>query len=102
MAWTVSAEALNGITAKQATARPLPGAHNIWNWPITSQSGKTWAVAAWKEIEHRLTFHRRRMAAADDSSDAAWEQAKACSIVVIRHCVKLSRECRTRVLTSNL
>lgn len=71
-------EALNGVTAAQAHARPLPNAHSIWEL--------VQHIAVWEDVgRRRLTGDRAQIAisspedwpAADDTSAAAWEQAKA-------------------------
>ncbi len=71
-------ELLAGVTAEQAQARPLANAHNIWEL--------VHHIAVWENAG------RRRLAgdpaqidisspadwpSPDDTSDAAWEQAKA-------------------------
>jgi len=71
-------ELLAGVTAEQAQARPLANAHNIWEL--------VHHIAVWENAG------RRRLAGdpaqidisspadwppPDDTSDAAWEQAKA-------------------------
>ncbi len=71
-------EALNGVTAGQAAARPLPGAHTIWELAHH--------IAVWEDVgRRRLEGDRAQInisspedwPPADDTSEAAWEQAKA-------------------------
>ena len=71
-------EALDGITAEQAAARPLPGAHTIWELAHH--------IAVWEDVgRSRLEGDRAQInisspedwPPADDTSEAAWEQAKA-------------------------
>ena len=71
-------EALDGITAEQAAARPLPGAHTIWELAHH--------IAVWKDAgRRRLEGDRAQInisspedwPLADDTCEAAWEQAKA-------------------------
>ena len=70
-------EALAGVTAEQAHARPLRNAHNIWEL--------VHHIAVWENVgRRRLTGDRAAIEIsspedwppADDHSDAAWEQAK--------------------------
>ena len=71
-------EALAGITAAQAHARPVPGAHSIW--------ALVHHIAVWKNVgRRRLSGDRAAInisspedwPPADDPGEAAWEQAKA-------------------------
>ena len=71
-------EALDGITAEQAHARPLANAHNIWE--LANH------IAVWEDVgRRRLEGDRAAIAIstpedwppADDHSEAAWGQAKA-------------------------
>src|ERR1700674_3736560 len=71
-------EVLAGITAEQAHARPLQNAHSIWEL--------VHHIAVWENVgRRRLTGDRAAIdisspedwPPADDTSDAAWEQAKA-------------------------
>ena len=71
-------EALNGVTAEQAAARPLPGAHSIWELAHH--------IAVWEDVgRRRLEGDRAQInisspedwPPADDLSEAAWVQAKA-------------------------
>ena len=71
-------EVLNGVTAEQAAARPLPGAHTIWEL--------AYHIAVWEDVgRRRLEGDRAQInisspedwPPADDTSEAAWEQAKA-------------------------
>jgi uncharacterized damage-inducible protein DinB len=71
-------EALAGVTASQAHARPLANAHSIWEL--------VQHVAVWEDVGHRrLAGDRAQIEIsspadwppANDTSEAAWEQAKA-------------------------
>jgi len=69
-------ESLDGITASQAAARPLPPAHNVWE--ITGH------IAAWKSVvKTRLTGGRRTLSDAENfppahsGGDAEWTAALA-------------------------
>jgi len=71
-------EALEGITAEQATKRPLASAHSIWELAHH--------IAVWENaVRRRLEGDRAQIALAspedwppvDDQTEAAWEQAKA-------------------------
>ncbi len=71
-------EALSGVTAAQAHARPLNNAHSIWE--LTKH------IAVWEEVgRRRLDGDRAAIEIsspqdwplADDTSEAAWEQSKA-------------------------
>jgi uncharacterized damage-inducible protein DinB len=71
-------EALNGVTAEQAAARPLPGAHSIWELAHH--------IAVWEDVgRRRLEGDRAQIdisspedwPPSDDISERAWEQAKA-------------------------
>jgi len=71
-------EALAGVTASQAHARPLANAHSIWEL--------VQHIAVWEEVgRRRLEGDRAQIEIsspadwppADDTSEAAWEQAQA-------------------------
>jgi uncharacterized damage-inducible protein DinB len=71
-------EALAGITAEQAHARPLQNAHSIWEL--------VHHIAVWENVgRRRLEGDRAEIdisspadwPPADDDSEPAWEQAKA-------------------------
>src|SRR5262245_37753895 len=71
-------EALEGVTAAQAHARPLGNAHSIWEL--------VQHIAVWEDVgRRRLTGDRAQIAIsspedwppAGDTDEAAWEQAKA-------------------------
>jgi uncharacterized damage-inducible protein DinB len=71
-------EALAGVTAEQAHARPLAGAHTIWEL--------VQHIAVWEDVgRRRLEGDRAAIEIsspedwppADDKSEAAWEQAQA-------------------------
>ena len=71
-------EALEGVTAKQATKRPLANAHSIWELAHH--------IAVWENaVRRRLEGDRARISLAspedwppvDDQSETAWEQARA-------------------------
>jgi uncharacterized damage-inducible protein DinB len=69
-------EILKDVTAAQAAARPLPGAHNIWELVLH--------IAAWEEAcRRRLEGDRAELSDSEDwraitgTGEAAWEQVKA-------------------------
>ena len=71
-------EALAGVTAAQAHARPLANAHNIWEL--------VQHIAVWEDVGRRRLFGDRAEIAIStpedwpppqDTSEAAWEQAQA-------------------------
>src|SRR5437588_9443634 len=71
-------EALEGVTAEQATKRPLANAHSIWELAHH--------IAVWENaVRGRLEGDRAQIALASpedwqpvgDQSEAAWERAKA-------------------------
>ena len=71
-------EAIAGITAEQAHARPLANAHSIWEL--------VHHIAVWENAgRRRLSGDRAQIdlsspedwPPADDATEAAWEQAKA-------------------------
>jgi|ERR1700752_674321 len=71
-------EALEGISAAQAHARPLNHAHSIWEL--------VHHIAVWEDVgRRRLTGDKAPIAISspedwpppEDTSEAAWEQAKA-------------------------
>jgi uncharacterized damage-inducible protein DinB len=71
-------EALTGVTAEQAHARPLSGAHTIWEL--------VQHIAVWEDVgRRRLEGDRAAIEIsspedwppASDQSEAAWERAKA-------------------------
>lgn len=71
-------EVLAGVTAVQAHARPLQNAHSIWEL--------VQHIAVWEDVgRRRLTGDRAPIAISspedwpppDDTSESAWEQAKA-------------------------
>jgi len=71
-------EALAGVTAEQAHARPLASAHSIWEL--------VHHIAVWESVgRRRLEGDRAQIDISspedwpppDDPSEAAWEQAKA-------------------------
>ena len=66
---------LNGITAQQAAANPIPGAHSIWELTLH--------IAAWEgACRRRIQGDPAQLTDAedwqpiDDASDAAWERTK--------------------------
>lgn len=66
---------LNGITAPQAAAHPIPGAHSIWELTLH--------IAAWERAcKRRLEGDPAQLSDAedwqpiDDTSEAAWERTK--------------------------
>jgi uncharacterized damage-inducible protein DinB len=71
-------EAIAGVTAAQAHARPLPNAHSIWE---LVQHIAVWESAARRRLEgDRAAIDISSpddWPPADDTSEAAWEQAKA-------------------------
>ena len=71
-------EALAGVTATQAHARPLENAHSIWEL--------VQHIAVWEDVgRRRLTGDRAQITISspedwpppEDTSEAAWQQAKA-------------------------
>jgi uncharacterized damage-inducible protein DinB len=71
-------EALAGVTAEQAHARPLANAHSIWELVRH--------IAVWEDVgRRRLEGNRAQIEISspedwpppDDTSEVAWEQAKA-------------------------
>lgn len=74
---------LNGVTAEQAAAHPIPGAHSIWELTLH--------IAAWEDAcRRRLEGDPAQLADDEnfppitDASPAAWENAKAKLIDVHR------------------
>ena len=72
-------EVLKGVTASQATARPLAGAHNIWDLVLH--------IAAWEDAcRRRLEGDRAELSDSEDwrapteTNEVAWEQVKALLI----------------------
>lgn len=66
---------LNGVTAQQAAAHPIPGAHSIWELTLH--------IAAWEgACRRRLQGDPAQLTDAedwqpiDDTSEAAWERTK--------------------------
>lgn len=74
---------LNGVTAEQAAAHPIPGAHSIWELTLH--------IAAWEDAcRRRLEGDPAQLTDDEnfppitDTSPAAWENAKAKLIDVHR------------------
>ena len=74
---------LNGVTAEQAAAHPIPGAHSIWELTLH--------IAAWEDACRRRLQNDPAQLSDDenfppvnDTSPAAWENAKAKLIDVHR------------------
>lgn len=72
-------EVLKDVTAGQAVARPLPGAHNIWDLVLH--------IAAWEDAcRRRLEGDRAELSDSEDwraishTNEAAWEQVKTLLI----------------------
>ena len=72
-------EVLKDVTAGQAVARPLPGAHNIWDLVLH--------IAAWEDAcRRRLEGDRAELSDSEDwraiadTDEAAWERVKALLI----------------------
>lgn len=66
---------LNGVTAQQAAAHPIPGAHSIWE---LTQHIEAWERACLRRLggdPARLT-DEEDFRPVNDTSDAAWESAK--------------------------
>jgi uncharacterized damage-inducible protein DinB len=66
---------LNGVTAEQAAARPIPGAHTIWE---LTQHIRAWEGACMRRLNGdpaQLPDSEDWMAL-NDFSEAAWEQTK--------------------------
>jgi uncharacterized damage-inducible protein DinB len=68
-------EILNGLTAPQAAARPLPSAHSIWELVLH--------IAAWERAcRRRLEGDRAQLSPAEDwpavtgTDEPAWQNAK--------------------------
>ncbi len=68
-------EVLNGVTAQQATARPFPAAHTIWELALH--------IGAWERAcLRRLQGERAELTDSEDwppiadTSDDAWQQLK--------------------------
>jgi uncharacterized damage-inducible protein DinB len=66
---------LNGVTAEQAAAHPIPGAHSIWELVLH--------IGAWEDAcRRRLEGDRARLTDEEDwqlpsdSSETAWEQTR--------------------------
>jgi len=69
-------EVVSGVSAKEAAARPIPGAHNIWELVLH--------IAAWEGAARRRLEGDRAQLPDDedwppptDTSTEAWEQTKA-------------------------
>ena len=70
-------EALEGVTAEKAAARPLPGAHSIWEIVLH--------LAGWSVVVRRRIEERKQIAQPDegdwpavtDVSEDAWREAVA-------------------------
>jgi len=69
-------ELLADVTAEQATAKPIPGAHSIWEIALH--------IAAWHEgVHRRVEGERVELSPAEDwppvasTSEAAWQDALA-------------------------
>ncbi|HET6889960.1 MAG TPA: DinB family protein [Pyrinomonadaceae bacterium] len=69
-------EVLKDVTASQAAARPLPGAHSIWDLVLH--------IAAWEDAcRRRLEGDRAELSdsedwrAITDTDEGAWERVKA-------------------------
>ena len=67
---------LNGVTAEQAAAHPIPGAHSIWELTLH--------IAAWEDVcRRRLEGDPAQLSDDEnfppvtDTSATAWESAKA-------------------------
>jgi len=74
---------LEGVTAEQAAAHPIPGAHSIWELTLH--------IAAWEDVcRRRLEGDPAQLADEEnfppvsDTSAGAWESAKAKLIDVHR------------------
>ena len=74
---------LNGVTAEQAAAHPIPGSHSIWELTLH--------IAAWEDAcRRRLEGDPAQLAddenfpPVNDTTAAAWENAKARLIDVHR------------------
>ena len=72
-------ETLDGVSARQAAARPIPGVHSIWELVLH--------IAAWERACcRRLTGDRAELSAKEDwppvndTSEAAWAMTKAALI----------------------
>jgi uncharacterized damage-inducible protein DinB len=74
---------LNGVTAEQAAAHPIPGAHSIWELTLH--------ISAWEDAcRRRLQGDPAQLTDAEDfppindTTAAAWENAKATLMEVHR------------------
>lgn len=74
---------LNGVTAEQAAAHPIPGAHSIWELTLH--------IAAWEDAcRRRLEGDPAQLTDDEnfppigDTGEAEWERAKATLIEVHR------------------
>jgi uncharacterized damage-inducible protein DinB len=72
-------ETLDGVSARQAAARPIPGVHSIWELVLH--------IAAWESAcRRRLTGDRAELSTEEDwppvndKSEAAWAMTKAALI----------------------
>src|SRR5437879_1774677 len=67
-------EALEGITAEQATKRPLANAHSIWELAHHIAVWESACVSGWKGIAHKSRWLRLKIGRWQASqSEAAWE-----------------------------
>jgi uncharacterized damage-inducible protein DinB len=66
---------LNGVTAEQAAARPIPGAHTIWE---LTQHIRAWESACLRRLngDPAQLPDSEDWVAINDFSEASWEQAK--------------------------
>lgn len=66
---------LNGVTAEQAAARPIPGAHTIWE---LTQHIRAWEGACLRRLngDPAQLPDNEDWVALNDFSEAAWEQTK--------------------------
>ena len=66
---------LNGVTAEQAAARPIPGAHTIWE---LTQHIRAWEGACLRRLngDPAQLPDSEDWVAVNDFSEAAWERSK--------------------------
>lgn len=66
---------LDGVTAEQATQRPLPHRHSIWELVLHMAVWKD--VARWRiELDERQPTGDENFPAITDTSEEAWERAQ--------------------------
>ena len=66
---------LNGVTAQQAAAHPIPGAHSIWELTMHIEAWERACLRRLNSDPARLT-DEEDWRPINDKSDAAWESTK--------------------------